>query len=241
MLPEQRRADRRQRLLAAALEVFTTHGYHTARIEQLCSRASVSTRNFYEEFASKEDVLLTLHDQINSAGLATVTDAMKSLSADDPAPSRINCLLEAFWDAVSVDPRLPRLAYLEAPGATPAMQNQHQQWVHRWAALIESEAHQAAERGIAPERDYRLIAVGLVGSLTGLLRAARTIGGRRRRCCSSTCCWPPPRSARCGPPAVCAWSSSSSRAWCSASAGSTTAHGRPGCGSSCRGSTGCAG
>ena len=170
MLPEQRRADRRQRLLAAALEVFTTHGYHTARIEQLCSRASVSTRNFYEEFASKEDVLLTLHDQINSAGLATVTDAMKSLSADDPAPSRINCLLEAFWDAVSVDPRLPRLAYLEAPGATPAMQNQHQQWVHRWAALIESEAHQAAERGIAPERDYRLIAVGLVGSLTGLLR-----------------------------------------------------------------------
>lgn len=170
MLPEQRRADRRQRLLAAALEVFTTHGYHTARIEQLCSKASVSTRNFYEEFTSKEDVLLTLHEQINAAGLATVTAAMKTLSADDPAQTRINRLLDAFWEAVGGDPRLPRLAYLEAPGATPAMQVQHQQWIYRWAELIESEAHQAASRGDAPERDYRLIAVGLVGALIGLLR-----------------------------------------------------------------------
>jgi AcrR family transcriptional regulator len=170
MLPEQRRADRRQRLLTAALEVFTTHGYHTARIEQLCSQASVSTRNFYEEFTSKEDVLLTLHDQINATGLATVTAAMQALSADDPAQTRISRLLEAFWEAIGGDPRLPQLAYLEAPGATPAMQIQHQQWIYRWAALIETEAHQAAERGDAPKRDYRLIAIGLVGALTGLLR-----------------------------------------------------------------------
>jgi AcrR family transcriptional regulator len=170
MLPEQRRADRRQRLLTAALEVFTTHGYHTARIEQLCSEASVSTRNFYEEFTSKEDVLLTLHEQINSTGLATVTTAMSTLSAEVPAQTRINRLLEAFWDSVGSDPRLPRLAYLEAPGATPAMQVQHQQWIYRWAALIEAEARRAAERGDAPRRDYRLIAVGLVGALAGLLR-----------------------------------------------------------------------
>lgn len=170
MLPEQRRADRRQRLLAAALEVFTTYGYHTARIEQLCSRASVSTRNFYEEFASKEDVLLTLHEQINTTGLASVTAALNDCSADDPASTRVNRLLEAFWESVVVDPRLPRLAYLEAPGATPAMQNQHQLWVNRWAALIETEAHEAVKRGIAPRRDYRLIAIGLVGAITGLLR-----------------------------------------------------------------------
>ena len=172
MLPEQRRADRRQRLLTAALEVFTTHGYHTSRIEQLCTRANVSTRNFYEEFASKEDVLLTLHDQVNSTGLQTVTQTRDSLAAEDPA--RVDRLLEAFWTAISSDPRLPRLAYLEAPGATPAMQDQHQTWVNRWADLIETEAHEAVERGIAPDRDYRLIAVGLVGAVTGLLREWQT-------------------------------------------------------------------
>jgi len=134
------------------------------------SRASVSTRNFYEEFASKEEVLLTLHDQINASGLATVTAAMKELSADDPAPARVNHLLDAFWTVVSADPRLPRLAYVEAPGATPAMQDQHRLWMNRWAALIETEAHEAVKRGTAPRRDYRLIAIGLVGAITGLLR-----------------------------------------------------------------------
>lgn len=174
MLPEQRRADRRQRLLTAALEVFTTHGYHTARIEQLCSRASVSTRNFYEEFASKEDVLLTLHDQINTTGMATVTAARNGLSPEESARARVERLLDAFWNAVSADPRLPRLAYLEAPGATPAMQDQHRQWVNRWAELIETEAKAAAEQGSAPRRDYRLIAIGLVGAITGLLHEWQT-------------------------------------------------------------------
>jgi AcrR family transcriptional regulator len=166
MLPEQRRADRRRRLLTAALEVFTTHGYHSARIEQLCSRASVSTRNFYEEFASKEDVLLTLHDQINNAGLSTVTAAMQALPADEPAAARIDRLLDAFWTAVDSDPRRSRLAYLEAPGATPAMQSQHQLWVDRWAELIESLIGQDQD----PAPGHRLLAVGLVGAMTGLLR-----------------------------------------------------------------------
>lgn len=170
MLPEQRRADRRQRLISAALDVFTTQGYHATRIEQLCSHAGVSTRNFYEEFTSKEDVLLTLHDQVNAAGLALVTGAMDTLAADADASTRINTLLNAFLDAVNIDPRLPKLAYVEAPGATPAMHSQHAMWVSRWAALIETEAHQAAERGIAPMRDYRLIAIALVGAMTGLLR-----------------------------------------------------------------------
>lgn len=169
MLPEQRRADRRQRLLTAALEIFTTDGYHTTRIEQLCSHAGVSTRNFYEEFASKEEMLLTLYDQINTAGMAMVTSAMEALSYEEDVQIRVNHLLDAFWQAVNVDPRLPRLAYFEAPGATPAMHNQHQLWINRWAALIEAEAHHAAQRGIAPDRDYRLIAIGLVGAMTGLL------------------------------------------------------------------------
>src|SRR4051794_41116995 len=70
--PEQRRAERRERLLAAALDLFTTTGYQQAKIADLCTSAGVSTRNFYEEFASKEQVLLTLHEQINERAMSRV-------------------------------------------------------------------------------------------------------------------------------------------------------------------------
>jgi len=55
---EQRQAERRQRLLAAALHLFTTLGYRQTDRPDLRRRRRVN-RNFYEEFTGKEQVLLT--------------------------------------------------------------------------------------------------------------------------------------------------------------------------------------
>ena len=167
--PEQRRADRRQRLLVAGLELFTSTGFRHTKITEVCARAGVSTRNFYEEFTSKEDVLRTLHDQINSLALAHVTAELDKV-ADADALTRISTLLDVFIATVTVDPRMPRLNYVEAVGVSPELEAQHQVWVDRWANFIAAEASRAAEHGVAPVRDYRLTAIALVGAGTGLLR-----------------------------------------------------------------------
>ncbi|WP_410630649.1 TetR/AcrR family transcriptional regulator [Amycolatopsis sp. cmx-4-83] len=167
--PEQRRADRRERLLAAGLELFTSAGFRHTKITEVCGRAGVSTRNFYEEFTGKEDVLRILHDQINTLALEHVTDALDKVAGAD-AMTRIATLLDVFIDTVTVDPRLPRLNYVEAVGVSPELEAQHQIWVDRWATFIATEARRAAEHGVAPDRDYRLTAIALVGAATGLLR-----------------------------------------------------------------------
>jgi AcrR family transcriptional regulator len=167
--PEQRRADRRERLLAAGLELFTSTGFRQTKITEVCARAGVSTRNFYEEFTGKEDVLRTLHDRINGLALEHVTTALGEVSGAD-ALTRIVTLLDVFIDTVTADPRLPRLNYVEAVGVSAELEEQHQVWVDRWATFIETEARRAAEHGVAPDRDYRLTAIALVGAATGLLR-----------------------------------------------------------------------
>ncbi|UOZ08069.1 TetR/AcrR family transcriptional regulator [Amycolatopsis sp. WQ 127309] len=167
--PEQRRADRRQRLLVAGLELFTSTGFRHTKITEVCARAGVSTRNFYEEFTSKEDVLRTLHDQINSLALAHVTAELDKV-ADADALTRISKLLDVFIATVTVDPRMPRLNYVEAVGVSAELEAQHQVWVDRWANFIAAEANRAAEHGVVPVRDYRLTAIALVGAGTGLLR-----------------------------------------------------------------------
>jgi AcrR family transcriptional regulator len=167
--PEQRRAERRERLLTAALELFTSVGFRQAKITQLCTRAGVSTRNFYEEFGSKEEVLRTLHDQINSLALRHVSAALEEFR-DADAMTRIARLLDVFVATVTLDPRMPRLNYVEAVGVSPELELQHQVWVDRWATFIEEEARRAAEAGAAPDRNYRLTAIALVGAATGLLR-----------------------------------------------------------------------
>lgn len=167
--PEQRRADRRERLLLAALELFTAKGFGQTRIAELCTAAGVSTRNFYEEFANKERLLLVLHDRINALALRHVETALAAI-ADEDVATRIAALLDAFVTTVTADPRLARLNYVEAVGVNAELEQQHRSWVSRWAEFIESEARHAATRGVAPVRDFRLTAIALVCAVTGLLR-----------------------------------------------------------------------
>lgn len=167
--PEQRRAERREKLLTAALELFTSRGYQQSKITELCALAGVSTRNFYEEFASKEQVLLDLHARINTLAMDNVVAILEKLADADPV-TRIFQLLDAFVASVTSDPRLPRLNYVEAVGVSAELEAQHQEWVDKWAAFIEAEAEHAAEAGLAPRRNFRLTSIALVGAATGLLR-----------------------------------------------------------------------
>ncbi|MEU7532339.1 TetR/AcrR family transcriptional regulator [Saccharothrix sp. NPDC042600] len=166
---DERRRRRRDRLLLAALDLFTGRGFAQTKVTELCRAAGVSTRNFYEEFENKERLLLLLHDRINSLALDRVTAALAALDSADAA-TRISTLLDAFVSSVTADPRVPRLAYVEAVGVNAELEQQHQDWVARWADFIEAEAEHAAAQGFAPGRDFHLTAIALVGAVTGLLR-----------------------------------------------------------------------
>ncbi|RDI34986.1 TetR/AcrR family transcriptional regulator [Lentzea flaviverrucosa] len=167
--PEQRRAERRAKLLQAGLALFTSTGFAGTKISGLCTEAGVSTRNFYEEFASKEDLLRDLHDLINATAFTRVRTALAELETDD-VRVRITALLDVFVRSVTADPRAPRLNYVEAVGVNAEIEQQHVRWVNTWAEFIESEALRAAAAGVAPQRSYRLTAIALVGAITGLLR-----------------------------------------------------------------------
>ncbi|GAA0583053.1 TetR/AcrR family transcriptional regulator [Kribbella sandramycini] len=165
----RRRAERRDRLLAAGVELFTSVGYQQTKITELCAAAGMSNRGFYQEFDTKEQLLLALHSRTNQLAYDHVSQALTALDVVD-VQARVGLLVDVFMAAVMSDPRLPRLNYVEAVGVSPALERQHEEWVGRWSALIEQEADQAAASGTAPRRDFHLTAIALVGAITGLLR-----------------------------------------------------------------------
>lgn len=63
-MSQQMRADQtREQLLAAALHLFTRHGYEATRVAEICAAAGLSKGAFYHHFASKQAVFLTLLQQ----------------------------------------------------------------------------------------------------------------------------------------------------------------------------------
>lgn len=164
----QRRAERRQRLMTAALELFGTEGYPATSIERLCARANVSTRNFYEEFASREALLIALHDQITQQAFDAVMAAVGEV-VDEPTSVRLDRAIDAYVGTTSSDPRWTRIAYVEVVGVSAAVERHRLAWRAKMAELIEAEAALAVRRGEAAERDYGLTATAFIGAVNELV------------------------------------------------------------------------
>jgi AcrR family transcriptional regulator len=171
-----RRAERRERLLDAGLELFGTAGYAAASIEKLCTHAGVSTRNFYEEFASREDLLMALHDRIIEQAFQAV---LKALSDGDDAPlrERFELAVRAFITTTASDPRWARLSYVEIIGVSNTVEKHRIAWRERWAEFLVAEAQRAVDRGEAVARDFTLGAVALIGSVNELVHHWSISGG----------------------------------------------------------------
>src|SRR5689334_23129284 len=122
-----RQAERRERLLGAGLELFGTDGYAATSIERLCSHAGVSTRNFYEEFASREDLLMRLHDRVIEMAVDAVLTAWED-TADAPVADRLERAVRAFVTTTASDRRWARLSFVEVIGVSDAVEAHRIAW-----------------------------------------------------------------------------------------------------------------
>jgi AcrR family transcriptional regulator len=166
---EERQALRRGRFLDAALQLFgDTPGYRNTTVAALSEAAGLSTRQFYEEFRTIEDVLAALHLQVNGwaeeAVLAAVADA-ESL----PLAERVSAIFRAYAGNVTSDSRRVRITFVEIIGVSPRLEEQRLARRAGWIDLLCAEANAAVARGEAAPRDYRIPATAFIGAVNGLL------------------------------------------------------------------------
>ncbi|WP_438854494.1 TetR/AcrR family transcriptional regulator [Agromyces sp. M3QZ16-3] len=67
-------ADSRDRLAAAALDLFSAHGYAAVTVDQIADRAGVTARTFFRQFQDKEEVLFSEDDRLLPALLASIAE-----------------------------------------------------------------------------------------------------------------------------------------------------------------------
>ncbi|MFI0367175.1 TetR/AcrR family transcriptional regulator [Actinomadura sp. 1N219] len=165
---EERRAERRERLLAAGLELFGTRGYAATSIERLCATASVSTRNFYEEFSGREELLTALHRTINERASQALATAFTE-GADADLASRVERAVRAFVTVTASDPRWARIAFVEVIGVSAGLERHRLSWRGQWEDALLAMTREAVRRGEAVNRDYRLTMIAIIGAINNLV------------------------------------------------------------------------
>jgi AcrR family transcriptional regulator len=149
-------------------DVRGTDGYRTTSIEQLCAAAGISTRNFYEEFSTREELLLALHDDLNARALDAVVRAIADVDPADLA-ARADAGVRAYFGVMTSDRRWARIALVEAVGVSPTVEGHRRDAIGRFAELLRLEAIRLAEAGAIPQRDYTLTSIAVVGAINGLI------------------------------------------------------------------------
>lgn len=112
---EGRRAERRQKLLDAAVAVYGTQGYHTATVSAVCEAAGLTKRYFYEEFDSQESLLCATYAGI----MAEVRDNLQAVwDLEKPFSQRLLETATAFFGFMQQQPAKARIMLLESEGVS---------------------------------------------------------------------------------------------------------------------------
>lgn len=172
-----RRAERRERLMEAGLQLFGTEGYATSSIEKLCTHAGVSTRNFYEEFHSREDLLIALHSRANERSFRAVNAAFEN-ACDAALDERFELAIRTFIHTMAADARLARVAYVEMIGVSNTVEKHRMAWRKKWWDFMVGEADRAVLRGEARPRDFTLPALAVIASVNEMVHHYSVNRGR---------------------------------------------------------------
>src|SRR5207244_4588816 len=103
----------RERLVRAALELFTTQGYHVTTTPHIAKTAGVAEGTIYRHFASKQQLLNELYRAAGrwAAGLVKEVDALKVGPREKLAD-----LARGFVAGTEREPAVARLFFIQRHG-----------------------------------------------------------------------------------------------------------------------------
>src|SRR5699024_4632703 len=142
---EAREHARRERIIAAGIELFGTDGYRTATVGAVCETAGLNKRYFYESFATLEDLLCEVYQRV-------VADLRTAVLASDgeSAPEVLRDFIAAFLDWAQANPVEAKVHLFEVLGVSARV----------------DELYRSYARSIGEELVDRLTAVSSGAALT---------------------------------------------------------------------------
>lgn len=175
--PLQRVEQRRAQLIDAAVDVFGTVGYRAATVDDICARAGLSKRYFYESFTDSEALLLACYercaDEIHEAMVSAVAKAAATTDA------QLRASLTAYFGAIDADQRRARITLLEILGVSPAIDAAYAAQTERFATSVEALAADVFDASTLPRPQLHVIAQGIIGAITTI--ATQWLLDHRRR------------------------------------------------------------
>jgi TetR/AcrR family transcriptional regulator, fatty acid metabolism regulator protein len=162
-MARRRTDDKRQRILQAAVKVFARKGYHRAKVSEIARRADVADGTIYLYFKSKEDLLVSLFDEVMAEHLA---EGRREVRAAVGAPARLQAIARHHLRLLGENRDLAVVFQVELRQSTQFMERFTASWLQDYFTLIDEVIAQGQREGsLRAELPRKVLAKSLFGAL----------------------------------------------------------------------------
>lgn len=165
---QERAAERRQRLVAAAIEVLAEQGAEHTTMTGICAAAGLTERYFYESFASLDEAMLAALDSVCEELAELAVSTLQT--TEGPPEGRVHALMVAFFDLVEESPAKARVAVIES-AANAVLRPRRHELIQMFAQLVADEAAGLYPDRAWPEERARIHGLVFIAGLAELVGA----------------------------------------------------------------------
>lgn len=113
---EQRRAERRAKIIEAALQIWQDQGWAAVTMRGVCAKAGLTDRYFYESFTDRDELLATLWDHMRDETLQMLLDVLVPI-AERPPLEQLRAAIVAIVHHIADHPARAQIIFGDHAGS----------------------------------------------------------------------------------------------------------------------------
>lgn len=156
----------RERILDAAMELFSAKGFHDTKLDEIVAEASASKGSIYFHFPNKEKLFIALVDQF--ADLIE-RRAKEAIAGEADSIRRVQAALEAVLETFSKYRRPAKLLLVQAVGLGTVFERKRIEVNDRFVLLIKTYLDDAVADGSIPPVNTQIVSHAWMGAIYNIV------------------------------------------------------------------------
>lgn len=152
----------RERILDAAMDIFSAKGFHDTKLDEIVAEASTSKGSIYFHFPNKEKLFIALVDQFADLIERHVKEAIEQ---EPVGMRRVQVALEAVLDTFSKYRRPAKLLLVQAVGLGSVFEKKRLEVNDRFAMLIKTYLDEAIDAGDIARVNTHVVSHAWMGAI----------------------------------------------------------------------------
>lgn len=156
----------RQRILDAAIQVFSNKGYHETRVDEIVEASETSKGSVYFYFPSKQKIFLALIDEFARLLERRLMEAMQE---QPDGVHRVNAALTVCMNTFGHYRSLAKIFLVQAVGLGTIFEEKQVEIHERFVRIIRRYLDQAVSEGDIPPLDTEVAAYAWMGAINEMV------------------------------------------------------------------------